>query len=117
MGMTRGVQMNAPFFMLLFHIGYYFSRYNKSEINLFEADPMRTTLNLPENLVKTAMRITGAKTKTGLVTLALEQIIKKNRLQRLKRFRGKVYLNVDLDCLRNRKKGNLLRLETIGRGK
>jgi Arc/MetJ family transcription regulator len=61
------------------------------------------TLDLPEKLVNAAMKITGAKTKTGLVTLALERIIRIDSLKALRRFRGKVDLGVDLDCLRGRK--------------
>jgi Arc/MetJ family transcription regulator len=64
---------------------------------------MRTTLDLPEKLVSTAMRITREKTKTGLITHALEHLIRRNRIQRLKRFRGKVDLGINLDYLRERK--------------
>lgn len=76
---------------------------------------MRTTLDLPENLVSAAMKITGAKTKTGLIINALKEIIRKNRLQGLKRFRGKVDLSVDLDCLRKRKRGEFSGKAVIGR--
>jgi Bacterial antitoxin of type II TA system, VapB len=64
---------------------------------------MRTTLDLPENLVNTAMKITHEKTKTGLITHALEHLIRRSRIQPLKRFRGKIDLQINLDYLRKRK--------------
>ena len=64
---------------------------------------MRTTLDLPDDLLNRAMEISGAKTKSQLVKEALEDLI--NRRQRLKllTFKGKIDLNVNLDELRERK--------------
>lgn len=64
---------------------------------------MRTTIDLPETLVKTAMKISHQRTKTALIVAALEEYIRKNRLQELKKFRGKVDLSIDLDVVRKRK--------------
>ena len=38
---------------------------------------MRTTLDLPENLLIEAMRITHTETKTAVIVLALEELIRK----------------------------------------
>ena len=38
---------------------------------------MRTTLDLPENLLNEAMRVTHAETKTAVIVLALEELIRK----------------------------------------
>jgi len=64
---------------------------------------MRTTLDLPGPLVNEALKVSHQKTKTGVIIAALEDFLRKNRLQGLKRFRGKVDLDIDLDALRDRK--------------
>lgn len=63
---------------------------------------MRTTLDLPEDLVKEAMKVTKAKTKTELIKSALRNIIQKNNLQALKKYKGAVDLDINLDELRGR---------------
>lgn len=63
---------------------------------------MKTTLDLPEDLVNEAMKVTGIKTKTQVVITALEELIRKATISELKGFKGKVDLDMDLDTLRNR---------------
>jgi hypothetical protein len=63
---------------------------------------MRTTLDLPETLVKEAMKASQQRSKTATIIAALQDMIRKHRLQQLKAFRGKVDLGLDLDRLRNR---------------
>jgi Arc/MetJ family transcription regulator len=63
---------------------------------------MRTTLDIPESLMNEALKITKVRTKTELVKLALENIIQKNRIAALKKYRGRVNLDIDLDTLRKR---------------
>lgn len=65
---------------------------------------MRTTLDLPEDLVKKAMRLSNKKTKTSTIILALEELVRKSTLSEIKDFKGKVDLNIDLDKLRDRQK-------------
>ncbi len=64
---------------------------------------MRTTLDLPGPLLNEALRASHQKTKTAVIITALEDFVRKKRLQGLKRFRGKVDLDIDLDVLRGRK--------------
>jgi Arc/MetJ family transcription regulator len=64
---------------------------------------MRTTLEIPEDLIEEAMRLTGAKTKSQLITDALKEKIDKIKRQRLLTFKGKIDLDIDLDLLRDRK--------------
>ena len=64
---------------------------------------MRTTLDIPEKLILEALKVTKSKTKTELIKLALENIIRKNKISDLKDFRGKVDIDIDLDTLRKRK--------------
>ena len=63
---------------------------------------MRTTLDLPEKLIIKAMDITKAKTKTEVITIALNNIVRQEKLNRLLDFHGKIDLDIDLDVLRKR---------------
>ena len=63
---------------------------------------MRTTLDLPEELLNEAMKITSTGTKTGVIILALRELIRKSKISDLKSYRGKIDLDIDLDELRNR---------------
>ncbi|NLV32877.1 MAG: type II toxin-antitoxin system VapB family antitoxin [Acidobacteria bacterium] len=64
---------------------------------------MRTTLDLPEDLIAEAMRATRIRTKTRLIITALEEMVRKSRIAGLKEFRGKLDLDIDLDALRGRR--------------
>ena len=67
-----------------------------------EDNKMRTTLDLPNDLLSEAMKITHAKTKTEVIKIALENIIKQERINTLVRFHGKVDLEIDMNVMRNR---------------
>jgi Arc/MetJ family transcription regulator len=64
---------------------------------------MRTTLDLPEDLVKEAMKATNIKTKTKVIVAALEQLIRKSKIAEIKNYKGQVDLDIDLNELRGRK--------------
>ena len=66
---------------------------------------MRTTLDLPEKLLEEAMRTSNTKTKTKVIIIALEELIRKRELSKLKNFKAKVNLDIDLDILRGRNAG------------
>jgi hypothetical protein len=63
---------------------------------------MRTTLDLPDSLVKQAMKVSHQRTKTAVIIAALQDLVRKARLQQLKAFRGKVAIDLDLETLRKR---------------
>jgi len=63
---------------------------------------MRTTLDLPEKLLNEAMQLTHTSTKTGVIVLALRELIRKSKIADLKKYRGKIDLEIDLDELRDR---------------
>ena len=63
---------------------------------------MRTTLDLPEQLVQEAMRASHQKTKTAAIVTALQDFVRKARLRDLHSFKGQVDLDIDLDALRKR---------------
>jgi Arc/MetJ family transcription regulator len=63
---------------------------------------MRTTLDLPEDLLKEAMALTHVKTKTEVIKKALQNLIQKEKIKDLKNYFGKVELDLDLDSIRKR---------------
>ena len=64
---------------------------------------MRTTLDLPEDLVTEAMKATHIRTKTKVIITALEELIRKSKIAELKQFKGTVDdLDIDLNLLRGR---------------
>ena len=64
---------------------------------------MRTTLNIPKNLLDEAMQLTRVKTKTALIILALEELVRRNKIAEIKKYKGKIDLDTDLAVLRERK--------------
>jgi len=64
---------------------------------------MRTTLDLPENLLLEAMKAAGIQTKTAVIIEALNELIRKQTISGIKRFKGKIKLDLDLNVLRSRK--------------
>ena len=63
---------------------------------------MRTTLDLPETLLAEAVKVSPKKTKTATIIDALQDYIRKKKLQDLKLLRGSMDLDIDLDALRKR---------------
>lgn len=63
---------------------------------------MRTTLDLSAPLLEEAMALTKIRTKTEVITCALENLIQKEKVQQLKNYYGKIDLDIDLDALRKR---------------
>ena len=63
---------------------------------------MRTTLDLPEDLLNEAMRATRTHTKTKVIITALEELIRKSKISELKTFKGKIDLDIDLNTIRGR---------------
>ncbi len=63
---------------------------------------MRTTLDLPQDLIEEAMKVTLIQTKTLLIITALEELVRKSKIAELKKWKGQIDLNIDLDVLRGR---------------
>ncbi len=64
---------------------------------------MRTTIEIPQELMEEAMRLSDAKTKSQLIKEALEEYVKNIKIKRLLTFSGSIDLEIDLDILRDRK--------------
>jgi Arc/MetJ family transcription regulator len=65
---------------------------------------MRTTLDLPEELLEEARTALGFKSKTDTIVLALRELVRRQRLEELKALMGRVRLDVDTDSSRRRPK-------------
>jgi Arc/MetJ family transcription regulator len=63
---------------------------------------MRTTLDLPENLLNEAMKLTHTTTKTGVIVKALEELVRKSKISDIKKYKGKINLDIDLNDIRDR---------------
>lgn len=63
---------------------------------------MRTTLDLPEDLLEEARTALGFKSKTDTVVMALRELVRRRRLDDLKNLMGRVELQVDLPASRRR---------------
>jgi hypothetical protein len=61
---------------------------------------MRTTMDLPKDLLEEAKKMCGTKTMTGTVILSLQKLIQSKKIERLRSLRGKLDLDVDLTRLR-----------------
>ncbi len=64
---------------------------------------MRTTLDLPRNLLDEAMKVSNTATKTGVIIKALEELVRKSKISNIKKYKGKFDLDMDLDEIRNRR--------------
>lgn len=64
---------------------------------------MRTTLDLPEDLINEAMKAAQVNTKTKAIITALEELIRKSKISGIKQYKGKIDLDIDLSTLRGRR--------------
>lgn len=62
---------------------------------------MRTTLNLPHDLVQEAERLSGSPTKTGAIVIALEEYVRRQKIKRLVRAAGSLKLNDSWEKMRH----------------
>lgn len=63
---------------------------------------VRTTLDIPKRLLDEAQELLGSKSKTDTVVQSLRELIRRRRIESLKRLLGHVRLNVDLPKSRRR---------------
>jgi Arc/MetJ family transcription regulator len=66
---------------------------------------MRTTLDIPDDLLREAQRLPGFKSKTDVVVLSLRELVRRRRLEGLKELLGDVTLDVDVARSRRRPRG------------
>lgn len=63
---------------------------------------MRTTLDLPDGLVEQARDLLGFKSKTDTIVLSLQELIRKRRIEDLKKLMREVELDIDIGKSRRR---------------
>jgi len=63
---------------------------------------MRTTLDIPEEILERARRAANLRTKRETVIAGLEELIRKNKREELRGLAGRIRLNVDLSRSRRR---------------
>jgi Arc/MetJ family transcription regulator len=65
---------------------------------------MRTTLDLPEDLLHEARTALGFKSKTDTVVMALRELVRRRRIEELKGLLGRVRLELDVPASRRRQR-------------
>ena len=68
---------------------------------------MRTTLDIPKELLNEAQEILGFKSKTDTIILSLQELIKKKKREEIKALSGRIELDVDIVKSRRRKQSRL----------
>ena len=63
---------------------------------------MRTTVDLPEDLLEEARRVTDSKTMRETIVRGLEELVKKDKRERLRQLAGKIQIDFDPSISRSR---------------
>lgn len=61
---------------------------------------MRTNIVIDDKLMKETLRLTGLKTKREAVELGLRTVVRLRKQEDIRRFRGKLKWQGDLDAMR-----------------
>jgi Arc/MetJ family transcription regulator len=70
--------------------------------HLHGGSPMRTTLNVDDEALASAMKVSPGKTKTDVINEALREYARRRRIQEFLELEGKMHWEGDLDQLRGR---------------
>jgi Arc/MetJ family transcription regulator len=62
---------------------------------------MRTNIVIDDKLMKETLRLTGLRTKREAVELGLRTIVRLRKQEQIRRFRGKLKWQGDLDAMRS----------------
>ena len=63
---------------------------------------MRTTIDIPEELIEEAKQLLGFKSKTDTIIVSLRELIRRKRVEELKSMAGGIHLELDLERSRRR---------------
>ena len=66
---------------------------------------MRTTLDIPEELLEEARKQLGFTSKTDTVIYCLRELLRRNKVEGLKSLAGKIDLEIDVAASRRRPRG------------
>jgi len=64
---------------------------------------MRTNIVIDDNLMKETLQLTGLRTKREAVELGLRTVVRLRKQERIRRFRGKLKWQGDLNAMRSDK--------------
>jgi Arc/MetJ family transcription regulator len=64
---------------------------------------MRTTLDIPEELIHEATKLLQFKSKTDIVIYSLKELIRRAQINELRNMAGKITVKVDLKKSRRRR--------------
>lgn len=70
---------------------------------------MRTTLDLPDELVEQARNAVGFKSKTDTVVFALRELVRRQRIDEVKALMGRIQFDFDPAAARKRDRKRLRR--------
>jgi len=59
----------------------------------------KTTVILDEDLIREAMKITGAKTKKNVIEISLSELVKKSKIKKLKESLGRFEIDLSYEDL------------------
>jgi Arc/MetJ family transcription regulator len=62
---------------------------------------MRTNIPIDDDLMEAAMQATGVKSKQEIVELALQTLVRLDRQQNIRDFKGKLQWDGNLDTMRS----------------
>ena len=77
---------------------------------------MRTTLDLNEELINELLKVTEAKTKTEAIHLAISELIRRRKLEKLKSLSGKIQIDLDRKTMKKVELERQKRLARFWRG-
>jgi Arc/MetJ family transcription regulator len=83
-------------------------------MHIKEVHIMRATLNISDELISEVQKISGEKSKTKAITVAMKEYVKEKKIQGLIRLRGKIAIDYDwqkeedLELKAQKKRGELV---------
>lgn len=79
---------------------------------------MRATLNIPDELISEIQKISGEKSKTKAIIIAMEEFIRQKKMKELIALRGRIEINYDWQKEEAIElKGQKKREKLVGQGK
>jgi len=63
---------------------------------------MRTTIDIPHEIMADAMQASGMKTKTATIVLGLQEVVRRSRIDKLLALKGRMPIEIDLRSSRGR---------------
>ena len=59
---------------------------------------MRTTLNIPDDLVSEVLKVSGEKSKTKAIVKTMKEYIKQKQIRELIALKGKIHIDYDWEA-------------------